>query len=118
MTGDEKTALLRQAIREGRPVTAMGSGLRREFCPHLLGTKRHPDGRARWHVLAWQFDGASRSGLPSGGGWRCFDLAFLDMLRLRDGPWHRGSRTGAAEQTCIDSIDCAVDPSLAAPANG
>ncbi|MFC3227833.1 hypothetical protein ACFOGJ_11360 [Marinibaculum pumilum] len=86
MTEDEKVALLRQAIREARPVSGMGMGLRREFCPHFLGTK----GSRTMTAAGMSWPGSST--VPPG-----------QACRL------------AADQSCIDRIDCAVDPSCAAP---
>ena len=64
----ENRVILREAIRHQRPVVGLGNGLRREFCPHVLG---ETDGV--WRVFAWQFAGLSESGLRDGGDWRCHD---------------------------------------------
>ena len=70
---DNKIELLRGAITGIQQVTGLGKDLPREFCPHILGTKR-----GVWRVLTWQFAGLSDSGeLP---GWRCFDLNDLSNL--------------------------------------
>jgi len=104
MDGDNY-ALLRRAITELKQVTAHYHGYHREFCPHLIGASEDV-GR----VLVWQFAGDSESGLPSGGGWRCFDVDDLENLQLRDGEWHRGYEKGEREQHCVESIDVSVDP--------
>lgn len=69
--------LLKQAILTRQPVAAVYHGTAREFCPHVLGRKGN-----RHHVLAFQFGGASRRGLPLGGGWRCFDVDRLQGVTL------------------------------------
>jgi len=101
--------LLRAAIQGRKQVIGRTGRYRREFCPHTLGRK----GRD-WHVLTWQFAGESRSGLPPGGDWRCFDVEHLEDLELRGGEWHRGRATGAGDQSCVDAqaIDIAVDPAF------
>jgi len=101
---ERKIGLLREAILQHRQVTATYDGRSRDFCPHFLGT--HGDG---WNVLAWQFAGDSEKGLPRGGAWRCFELARLGDILLRDGAWHRGIYEGFA-QHCVSEIDTAVDP--------
>jgi predicted DNA-binding transcriptional regulator YafY len=104
-----KIAVLQAAIRGRLQVTGRSGDEPREFCPHALGRK----GKA-WHVLAWQFAGGSRSGLPAQGQWRCFDLDRLEGLAARPGEWHRGEATGQGEQSCIDAgaIDTEVDPAF------
>ena len=96
--------LIRIAIRELKPMTAMLDGLPREFCPHVLGTK---DGE--WRTLVWQFAGQSSHGLLPGGEWRCFKIADLQNLTLGQGPWQRGWTTGQREQVCVAQIDTIVD---------
>jgi hypothetical protein len=43
-------------------------------------------------VFAFQFGGDSTSRLPPQGDWRCFDLAGVTDVQLRDGQWHSGTR--------------------------
>ena len=73
-------ALLEQAILHREQVVAVYAGEERVFCPHALGTKGQ-----RRHVLAYQFAGGSRSGLPPGGDWRCFAVDDLEaeVARLK-----------------------------------
>jgi predicted DNA-binding transcriptional regulator YafY len=97
-------ALLAQAIQQRQPVAAVYRGAAREFCPHALGHK----GKRR-HVLAYQFAGASRHGLPLGGGWRCFDVDLLQELALRPGPW-RSAPNVFNPQSCLDTIEVVVQP--------
>jgi hypothetical protein len=104
---DDKVAVLRDAIRSLKQVTGLCNDLPREFCPHVLGTKR-----GEWQVLVWQFDGLSEKGTVP--GWRCFELRDLDQIASREGEWHRGYSTGQREQTCVDQIDTSVDPAHAA----
>lgn len=104
----ETRCILREAIRHQRPVVGLGNGLRREFCPHILG---HTDGV--WRTLVWQFAGLSESGLPEGGDWRCFALEDLRELNIRNGPWRRGVIVSAdqlAEHIAV--VDLQVDPAF------
>jgi hypothetical protein len=95
-------SLLREAILNRRPVTALYSGYERHFCPHVLGMKR---GEAQ--VLGFQFGGGSSTGLPPGGEWRCMKVHDLQQLMVITGPWYTGT-SHSKPQTCIDSIDVEV----------
>ena len=59
--------VLRQAITTRQCVRLRLAGRSRDICPHALGLK---DGHPR--VLAYQYDGASASGIATGGAWRSF----------------------------------------------
>jgi hypothetical protein len=97
-------ALLEHAIAHREQVTAMYDGERREFCPHVLGTK---DGRK--HVLAYQFAGGSVHGLPPGGEWRCFAVDRLVNVSTHPGAWHTSANI-FNPQSCLDTIDLVVQP--------
>ena len=109
----EKIALLQKAIRERKQVVGYCNGLPREFCPHILGTKR-----GEWRTLVWQFGGESSRGGADLPNWRGFELKDLDQITLRDGAWHRGWETGRRQQHLIDVIDTVVDPAHAAEIRG
>jgi hypothetical protein len=91
--------LIRQAILEKKQIVATYKGLRREMCPHVLGTK---EGRPQAHFF--QFGGESSSPLRSEGGWRCIELQHLEDVQLRDGIWHTAD-TGGGRTSCVDTID-------------
>ncbi len=93
----------RQAILERKQVICTYKGHRRELCPHILGWTR-----GREVVLAYQFGGDSGSRLPSRGEWRCFFLAEIREVRLRDGDWHFGTRHRAT-QVCVELVDLDVN---------
>lgn len=105
-------ALLERAILQREQVVATYEGERREFCPHALGTK----GRRR-QVLAYQFGGESRSGLPPQGEWRCFSVDLLDNAATRPGPWHTAPNL-FNPQTCLDDIAVVVQPAPPRAASG
>ena len=97
-------ALLRQAILDKRQMVAHYDGGVRELCPHALGTNR-----GERHVLAYQFGGASASGLPPGGEWRCLDVDDLADVAVRAGEWHSAPNV-FNPQSCLDEVDIAVQP--------
>jgi hypothetical protein len=97
--------LLRAAILRRQQVLATYQGLPRSLCPHVLGLRRGVE-----HCLAYQFGGrnSSRAIVPgSPHNWRCMNVADLDDLRVREGPWHTAlNYTGLT--TCIDELDLRV----------
>jgi predicted DNA-binding transcriptional regulator YafY len=95
--------LFRQAILDRKQITCTYQNLYREICPHVLG---HKDGHEK--ALTFQFAGQSTSRLPPAGEWRCFFLAEVSDLRVRDGPWHSGVRHTRA-QACVDIVDVDVN---------
>jgi len=96
--------LLKLAIRDRQPVAARYEGGFREFCPHALGTKR-----GTRHVLAYQYGGASASGLPPAGEWRCLDVDQLTEVELRSGDWHSAPNV-FNPQSCLDEVEVLVRP--------
>jgi hypothetical protein len=95
-------ALIHDAIRNKRIITAMYKGYEREMCPHVLGHKK-----GRPHALFYQFGGSSSSGLPPDGAWRCVFVDELANVNVQDGAWHTGPNH-SRPQTCVDQIDIEV----------
>ena len=93
----------REAMLREQQVTCMYKGFYRELCPVIIGRS---DGVEK--VLAYQFGGASRKGLPRRGEWRCLDLSEVRDPELGDGPWHEGSGH-TAEQTCVKEVDLDIN---------
>ena len=82
-TSHAKYVILKTAIERKLQVSAEYGGLKREFCPHALGTF---DGELR--CWAYQFAGESASGLTvrkSPRPWRCFKLNALELLDVCEG---------------------------------
>ncbi len=105
----DKIALVRDAIKNLKQMTATFDGYHRVFCPHVLGTK---DGV--WRVHAWQFDGRSskQNELPM---WRYFEINRFAGLASQTGEWHRGYVKQAFDhRRAFDHIDTLVDASHAA----
>lgn len=97
-------ALFERAMRTRQQVVCVYGGYRRELCPVILG---HSQGHEK--ALTFQFAGASKSGLPATGEWRCLFLAKVSDVELRDGPWI----TGASHQqdpVCVEDVDLDVNP--------
>jgi len=95
--------LFRKAIQEEKQVVCAYKGHRRELCPHIIG---HTDGEEK--VLAFQFAGESSTRLPPDGEWRCLYLSQVRDARLRDGPWHAGTKH-RMRQRCVDAVDLDVN---------
>jgi hypothetical protein len=95
--------LFRQAILQYKQVTCTYKGCYRELCRHIIGHTNDDE-----TVLASQFGGTSGRGLASGGDWRCLYLSGVRDAKLRDGPWHAGSRRGT-RQRCVDDIDLDIN---------
>lgn len=103
-------SVIRGAIRNRQSLYFTANDEPREFCPHVLGTKR-----GEWHVFGWQFGGGSSRGLPPGGDWRCIELEDISTeIVARSGPWHRGWTKGQRDQTCVDDVDTVIDSAYAA----
>jgi hypothetical protein len=89
-----------EAVRARQQVTCVYGGHYREVCPIILGYSAS----AEETVLTFQFGGESTKTLPVGGAWRCFRLAGVIDIRLRDGEWHDGT-SHSTWQTCVCYLD-------------
>ena len=96
--------IFEQAIRERKQVACIYGGYRRELCPILLG---HSGDEER--ALTFQVGGASRSGLPVGGEWRCLTLSKASFARLHEGEWKSGD-SHAQPQGCVEIVDLDANP--------
>jgi hypothetical protein len=77
--------ILRLAIGAKRCVRLRVWGAQRRVCPHALGFK---NGRP-W-LLAFQYAGASISGLALCGQWRAFFIHDIQDAGIIDGGWQSG----------------------------
>lgn len=78
--------IVRTAVENRPPISAVYDNRRRLFCPHRLG--RNKGGQFR--VLCYQYGGESESGLKPAGSpdnWRCIALDKLSRVKLLDGAW-------------------------------
>ena len=100
---EEVHSLVRTAIVEKRPITAIYKNRERLMCPHVLGRNRE----GRLQVLCYQFGGGSERGLETvgaSGNWRCLALAKLSDVHLLAGPWET-AQNRLGPQTCVEQIE-------------
>jgi hypothetical protein len=98
-------AIIRQAIIDKQQITATYHGLRREMCPHVIGTT---DGRE--HALFYQFGGHSSRGLSFDGSpdnWRCMFVDELFHVTARPGRWHSAPEH-TRHNNCVQAVDKVV----------
>jgi hypothetical protein len=95
--------VLRLAITFKRCVRVRTAGFSRDICPHALGFK---DGSP--HLLAFQYDGSSVSGLSGDGQWRAFFVHDIEEASPIDGSWHTGPNLVAKMEACLDRVEYSV----------
>src|SRR5690349_16728994 len=95
--------IIRQAIRDRACLTADYEDYPRFFSPHELGY----DSRGAPVVVAYQYEGGRRGGLPAGGDWATFYIAGLTNLERNTDSWHRGRLTHKP-QDVLNRIDIAA----------
>src|SRR5687768_6081793 len=82
-------ALIRDAIHDRACLSARYEHYVRFFSPHALGK----DSSGAPVVVAYQYDGGRRGGLPAGGDWATFYLAGLSNLERTTDTWRPGRLT-------------------------
>jgi hypothetical protein len=92
--------VLRQAIATKQCVRLRLAGRWRDVCPHALGLK---DGHPR--LLAFQYDGASASGIAGAGAWRSFFVSEIADATIIAGGWHSGPNLIAKAEASLDRIE-------------
>jgi hypothetical protein len=92
--------VLRQAITNKQCVRLRIGRQFRNICPHALGLK---DGHPR--LLAFQYEGASVSGLAPGGQWRAFFISEISEAVPIDGAWQSGGNLVAKAEACLDRVE-------------
>jgi hypothetical protein len=92
-------------MADRKQILCLYDGYPRELCPIILG---HNNGQEV--ALTYQFAGQSKSGLPSGGQWKCLRLSKIADVQLRDGPWQAGA-SHKRPQPCVEIVDLDVNPS-------
>src|ERR1700749_3730974 len=91
-------------MRLRRQILCTYHGYLREICPVILGRSQGQE-----KALTFQFAGQSKSRLPPGGEWRCLWLSKVNDVKLREGPWHAGSRH-TQPQGCVENVELDVNP--------
>ena len=97
--------MVRAAVVQHRPITALYDGRRRLLCPHVLGYNQSGD----WRVFCYPYGGETKGGpLPvSGEGiWRCLALRKLTSVECATGSWRTEPH---APQRCIEHIEVDAD---------
>ena len=94
---------IRQALRRRQQIVFTYHGKPRAACPIVLGYSA--DGSKA--LSAYQVAGESSGGraLP---GWRCFRLAEIGDLEIRDGEWREGD-SHKQPQACVRFVDVDVN---------
>src|SRR5688572_9458734 len=80
---------IQTAIRQRFSLTAHYEDYVRFFSPHALGTGSN----GAPIVVAYQYAGGRRGGLPASGDWACFYLAGLSSLERNADKWIAGPMT-------------------------
>jgi hypothetical protein len=96
--------LIRDAIRDRVCLTANYERYVRFFSPHLLG-KNSSDVPI---VVAYQYAGGRRGGLPAAGGWVCFTIAGLSNVTRNADKWIAGPPGLAKPVHVLKSIEIAA----------
>src|SRR5262245_40272955 len=110
---EEAYGLVRAAVMQRRPLSAVYDDAPRWFCPHVLGYNQP----GQYRVFCYQYEGASISGpQPSteAGIWRCISLEKLRSIELLDGQWRTEPH---APQRCVRHVEVDSDD-YPAPQNG
>jgi hypothetical protein len=92
-----------QALRQRRQIVFSYHGKPRAACPIVLGYAA--DGGEA--LSAYQVGGESSGGRPL-PGWRCFRLAEIADLEMRDGEWREGD-SHKQPQACVRFVDVDVN---------
>jgi hypothetical protein len=95
--------LFLQAAKSRLQISCTYNGLRRELCPHVIGWGKAGEEMA----LTYQFAGASSTGLPLGGEWRCLRLDGVTSAVVQQGAWHTGA-SHLRPQTCVKRVEFEV----------
>ena len=102
---EEIHRLVAAAAVQHRPIAARYDGMRRLFCPHVVGYNQP----GAWRVFCYQYGGETKSGpLPNGdeGIWRCLSLIKLSSVELLDSSWQTEPH---ARQRCVENIEVDAD---------
>jgi hypothetical protein len=95
--------LVEDAIRNRFSLTAHYEDYVRFFSPHALGA----DSSGATVVIAYQYGGGRRGGLPPSGDWACFYIGGLSNLERNADRWIGASR-GAKPVHVLKRIDIAA----------
>src|SRR5580658_4898837 len=109
--------ILRTAVENRQPVSAVYHNRQRLFCPYRLGRNRE----GQFRVLCYQYGGESESGLKPAGSpdnWRCIALDKLGSVELLDGGWRTAPNHSRPASCVIDPDVDAEDYPVRDPQQG
>jgi hypothetical protein len=99
----ESYNIIRAAMLARRQVVCSYNGYRREICVHTIGMSGGKE-----MILGYQFAGESSNPPQSDEQrWRCMEVAKLERITVRDGPW-RTSTNHSKAQTCVKDVDLEI----------
>ena len=116
-TVEEIYRIVRTAVANRQPISAVYKERARLFCPHRLGRNRAKQLR----VLCYQCGGDSESGLSSIGSpenWRCIALEKLRNVKLVDGLWGTAPNHSRPAHCIVEADIDVEDQPQGAPQNG
>lgn len=94
---------IRAAMVARQQVICSYNGYHREMCVHAIGTSGEKE-----MILGYQFAGdSSKPPTSDEQRWRCMEVAKLEGVTVRDGPW-RTSANHSKAQTCVKNVDLEV----------
>ena len=104
---EEMEAVLRDAIRSRRPISAVYDARSRLLYPHMIRRNK----KRQIRVLCYQLGGESISGLSPNDGageWRCLALEKFGSVSLSDSAWQ--TAPGPLRQPkCMDTVELTVE---------
>ena len=101
-TVEDMYRLVRTAIADKQPISAIYKERYRLFCPHRLGRNR----LGQLRVLCYQYGGESESGLAPIGSpenWRCVVFEKLRRVELLKGSWKTAPNHSRPASCVVDA---------------
>lgn len=93
------------AMQNRQHILCLYNGYPRELCVHAIGTSGGKE-----MILGYQFAGeSSRPPQSDAQRWRCLEIARMEGVTVRDGPW-RTSTNHSQAQTCVKEVEYEIIP--------
>lgn len=97
---------VREALIKRHTIIGTYDGLRRELCPHAIGSTRDVERALFYQCAGHTSKGAVVPGSPA--NWRCMDLERLAIIEVRESEWE-SIPTHGRRSRCIEVVDLAID---------
>src|SRR4051812_39655338 len=97
--------IIREAIQDRACLSAYYEDYVRFFSPYALGK----DSRGAPILVAFQYEGGRRGGLPAGGDWATFYIAGLSKIERTSDTWRAG-RMSRKPIDVFKHVDIAAEP--------